>query len=372
MNESSKKNSEKENKTMEVDEAFRILFDFTASNYDPDNGISIENTNYEMHINWQNFLKAGCDASLVANMMSPEDIWNHYDKLVAAGAQIDMTKLFWSEEGCFYFDEEFTRIYWDDLVSRGVSPDDLAHRCYCGKVYSIKDLENLLQKGVSFKKAFDLVSDWPNSVCEDHPKKSIGVLKWFLDHGFSKANIKEWLGNHMNSHMEDCLIEYEFAFCEKIELDVSDIVNHWIKRNGNLYFSDYSLSELPDAVSADKVVAFFSMKDIIKHCLPYDFSDFVQDYLCTGLDINVLAQKFMDEIGYSTGGPREAGALLDLVENGASADIIDPAKYLELVDVDTLNECEGQNWYRYFREHGYGYDELEKLSDYAVEDDEDY
>lgn len=241
MNESSKKNSEKEDKTM-YNEEMQIKFDNIVEYFNPDDEISVENANYEMRKNWQKFLKAGCNASLIAKMMSPSDIWEHYDELVAAGAEI-------------------------------------------------KD---------------------------------------------------------------------------------SAVVEYWIERYGCLYFSDYSLSDLPDAVSADKVVAFFSIKDIINYCSPYDFSDFVEDFLSVGLDINVLAQKFMDEIGYSTGGPREAGALLDLVENGASTFIIDPAKYLELVDVDTLNECEGQNWYRYFREHGYGIDELEKLSDYAVEDDEDY
>ena len=71
-----------------------------------------------------------------------------------------------------------------------------------------------------------------------------------------------------------------------------------------------------------------------------------------GKDIDTLAQKFMDEIGYSNSSPY-SGAMLDLVDAGASIDIIDPEKYFYLVDVNQLDDCDANCWYDYFEGNGY-------------------
>jgi hypothetical protein len=94
------------------------------------------------------------------------------------------------------------------------------------------------------------------------------------------------------------------------------------------------------------------MKEIIENCSPYSFEDFIADYLEAGKDVNDLAKKFMNEIGYSSNSS-ESSALLALVYAEVSVDIIDPAKYLELVDVSQLDDCEAESWYDYFEDKGY-------------------
>lgn len=326
-------------------------FDTVADDFDPSDEISVENANYEMHKNWRNFLEAGFDVASVVRMMSPADIWEHYDELIVYGAKIDMTKLFNAFRGGF-FDEDFTKEHWDELVARGVSPDLLIDRCYTDcDIFDIAGLEEILAKGVSAKKALGLIEGWLE-IREEWPEDQVEILTWLYDHGLPKDDVKEWLTENAHSYMEDYIVESGSDFYEKFDVADDAVIDHWLGRYGYQYFSEYKLSDLPDAISVDKLISFFSMKEIIENCRPYAFDDFIADYLEVGKDINDLARKFMDEIGYS-GDPSCSGALLDLVYAGASVDVIDPAKYVELVDASQLDDCEASNWYDYLEGEGY-------------------
>ncbi|MDO4752777.1 MAG: hypothetical protein Q4A36_00875 [Candidatus Saccharibacteria bacterium] len=329
----------------------QVRFDTVADDFDPGDEISVENANYEMHKNWRNFLEAGFDVASVVRMMSPADIWEHYDDLIVYGAKIDMTKLFNAFRGGF-FDEDFTKEHWDELVNRGVSPDLLADRCYgdCD-ISSTTDLEDLLGKNVSMSKAFELVRSWLE-IREEWPEEQVEILTWLYDHGLSKNDVKEWLAKNAHSYMEDYIIESGSDFYEKFGMEDNNMIDHWLERYGYRFFSEEELSDLPDAISVDKLISFFSMREIIENCRPYAFDDFIADYLKAGKDINDLAQKFMNEIGYSSDSS-DSGALLDLVYAGVSVDIIDPAKYLDLVDASQLDDCEAGSWYDYFESNGY-------------------
>ena len=301
----------------------QIRFDALVSNFDPNDEINVENTNYEMHKHWRDFLEAGFDVSSVVRMMAPADIWKHYDELLVYGARLDMTNLFSTFSGEF-FDEDFTKEHWDELVNRGVSPDVLADRCYAGcDVFDTADLKDVLAKGVSAKKAFELIKDWLE-FREAWPEEQAEILTWLYEHELSKADIKEWLMKNAGSYMEDYIVESGSDFYEKFDMADDAVIDRWLSRNGYQYFCEYSLSDLPDAISVDKLISFFSMREIIDNCSPYSFDDFISDYLMAGKDIDILARKYMDEIGYSD--PSYSGALLDLAYAGASVDIIDPAK----------------------------------------------
>ena len=342
--------AEKEMRIM-ANAELQVKFDAAVDNFDPSDEISVENANYEMHENWRNFLEAGFDVASVVRMMSPTDTWEHYDELLAYGAKLDMTKLF-SNFGEEFFDEGFTKEHWGELVARGVSPDLLIDRCYgdCD-IFDIAGLEEVLAKGVNAKKALDLIKGWLE-IREEWPEEQVEILTWLYDHGLSEADIREWLTENAHSYMEDYIVESGSDFYEKFDMADDAVINHWLERYGYQYFSEQRLSDLPDAISVDRLISFFSMKEIISNCSPYSFDDFISDYLEVGKSIDTLAQKFMDEIGYS-GDPSCSGALLDLVYAGASVDIINPAKYLELVDASQLDDCEASNWYDYFEGKGY-------------------
>ena len=102
------------------------------------------------------------------------------------------------------------------------------------------------------------------------------------------------------------------------------------------------------------------MKNIINNCSLYGFGTFISNYLKVGESIDTLAKKFMDEIGYSSN-PSDSDAMLDLVWAGASVDIIDPAKYLNLVDVSQLTDYIAESWYDYFECQNYDSQLISKL-----------
>ena len=326
-------------------------FDAAVDDFDPSDEISVENANHEMHENWRSFLEAGFDVDSVVRMMSLTDIWEHYEELLAYGAKLDMTKLF-SDFGEEFFDKDFTKEHWSELVDRGVSPDLLADRCYADcDIFNTAGLKEVLTEGVSAKKALDLIKGWLE-IREEWPEEQVEILTWLYDHGLPKADVKEWLAKNAHSYMEDYVVESGSDFYEKFDMADDAVIDHWLGRCGYQYFSEYRLSDLPDKISVDKLIGFFSMKEIIDNCSPYSFDDFISDYLEAGKSIDTLARKFMDEIGYS-GDPSYSGALLDLVYAGASVDIIDPAKYAKLVDVSQLDYCEASNWYDYLKDGDY-------------------
>lgn len=337
----------------------QVRFDAMVDGFDPSDEISAENVNYEMRKNWRDFLMAGFDANLVVRMMAPADIWEHYDELTTYGVEIDMTELFnaFCEK---FFDEGFAMKHWGELVNRGVSPDLLADRCYADcAIFGTTNLEEILAKGVSVKKVFELNKEWLEA-CEERPEDQVEILTWLYEHGLPKTDIKEWLEQHTSSYMRDYVIECDPDFYKKFDVEVDDLIDRWLDRYGYRFFCEEWLSDLPDTISVDKLISFFSMREIIENCRPYAFDGFIADYLEVGKNIDDLARKFMDEIGYSSGSS-DSGALLDLIYAGASVDIIDPAKYLELVDASQLDDCEAGNWYDYFEGNGYDSSRISKF-----------
>ena len=335
-----------------TNEELRIMFDVIVDGFDPSDSISVENANYELHKHWRSFLEAGFDADSVIKMMLPDDVWHYYDELVAYGAKIDMTELLSSVLDSCLIDDDYIEEHWLELISRGISPDALADLYYDGYiVFQTADLERLIDKGISITKVLELIEDCLES-CDDLPEEQIEMLTWLYDHGLPKADVKKWLEQHAGNCMEGYIVETGSDFYKKFDMDEDAAIDRWLDRYGHLFFCDEYLSDLPTTISVDKLISFFPMKEIIDSCSPYGFDSFITDYLEAGKDINNLAQKFMDEIGYSSDSTF-SGAMLDLVYAGASADIIDPAKYIELVDANQLDDCEANNWYDYFEGKGY-------------------
>lgn len=338
---------EKETKIMK-DAKLQAMFDSIVANFDPNDRISVENANHEMHKNWQKFLEAGFDVDLVAKMLSLADIWKHYNELTSYGAKIDMTKWLndFVEES---FEDDFAAKHWDELVARGVSPDSLVDRIYDEYLCDIDYFKDILAKGVTVKKIFELAREWleveiAEFECFMSPVESpVDVLVWFFDNGIPKDSIKELLIDNINDDMDEYAIEYNLDFYKNFDMDIDAAINRWVKTNGRSYFNEYSLTNLPKVISVDKFINSFSIDEIIENCSPYDFTDFVEDYLSAGQDINTLAQKFMDEIGYSADSCYSM-TLLNLVEAGTSTEIIDPAEYIESIDMGQLSDYVADNW----------------------------
>jgi hypothetical protein len=347
----------------------QAMFDIIVENFDPNDDVSVENTNYEMHENWQSFLEAGFDVDSVVKMMSLMDIWEHYEELLAYGAELDASKLFLTFKE--FFNQDFTEKHWKELVGHGVSPDLLVDRRYanCG-IFDTADLKDSLKRGVSAKKAFELVESWLE-LRKESPEEQIEILNLLHEHGLPKANVKEWLEKHTvdsygweNSYMKKYVIEHEAGmdFYKKFGMKDNDVFDSWLDcwmdLKGWKYFDGCSLSDLPDAIGIDAFINYHSMGEIIENSSGPHYSDgfkaFISDYLANGKDIDVLAKKLMDDdISCYPSNSSEFGAMFDLVHAGSSTDIIDPVMYIEEVDVSRLNDDDAKYWYDYLKKEGY-------------------
>lgn len=153
-------------------------------------------------------------------MMSPVDVWEHYDKLIAYGAEINMAKLF---SGDFHFydffsDRDFIKDHWEELVNRGVSPDLLADKCYIDSYYYVEFLECLLDKNITLRKIFELAESGLGDDRWYEPEDQIKILTWFYDHGIPKADIQKWIKKYSNNFLEDYIVKSDLDFYKSLLL----------------------------------------------------------------------------------------------------------------------------------------------------------
>ena len=332
----------------------RANFDFIRSEYerDPDDPINVENTHHAMHEKWLAFLDAGCEVNLVVSMMRPLDVWMNRKELMSRGvAEINPARLFpnYLDDSLFpedlspknpnniarlfsdcsrrVFSEEFILTHWDELAKCGVAPDMLAEQC-CGilDIQIVSDLEGLQARGVSIQKAFDLVKGSLDPT--DRPWDCVENLTWLYDHGLPGDDIKAWIEEHETRSMNDFVVSSSgIGFYEKLGIDCDYVVEDWLNRKGHQFFyREYEPTQLPKGISLEKLVDYFNMEEILGYCPHRKFGSFIADYDENGGSVDKLAEKFMNDIA-SSDYALYSEAMSVLVDAGASASIIDPAKY---------------------------------------------
>ena len=72
---------------------YEAMFDMLVSDYNPYDGISVENTQMKMHKYWKKFLEAGCDAQQIADMLTDGDLYENFELFAVRGVKVNMEKL---------------------------------------------------------------------------------------------------------------------------------------------------------------------------------------------------------------------------------------------------------------------------------------
>ena len=307
-------------------------FDEMVDRFDGSDSIIVEDVNREMRRCWREFLEAGFDAKQVAKMMSRKDRWKHYDVLLSYGVSIDATKMM------LKFGVEFVKKHWDEFVERGVSADALVKKCFDNDIDDDKKVEFLLEKGASAETVFELAKGlfkfndgWP-----ERWSKTFSILRKY---GLSVNSMVDWLNSHVGDALIDDIIEYNPDVWKDLGVNVSDYVDLWIERHGEdcIYYG-FNVKELPELITLDKIVDSYSMKEILEITESCGFDGFIDDYVKAGGDVNVLAKKFIDEIGYS-----KFDSMFYLVFAGATN--IDIEKFVNSCEFDKLDELDRECYY---------------------------
>ena len=105
---------------------------------------------------------------------------------------------------------------------------------------------------------------------------------------------------------------------------------------------------LPEVLSADKLISNVNMSDILEDVSYWKFDDFLKKFIEADGDTDLLANKFIQEIGY-TSVYDEFSALFDLLEVGCDIDI---EYFADCVDVEILNSEEKDRYYQVLKERG--------------------
>ena len=307
-----------------------ILEEFNNSIRDNDS-VGIENVNYAMHKDWLSFIDAGFDVNQVISMMSGKDISDHYDTLLSYGAEIDITKYFWD------FDRVFVVKHLNDFINRGVSLEDIVSKCglySSGTVES--DIERIVEfseKGIDIRVIFTLFQKIIDDALENQDSDYIiGVFMALCQNGLPKEELKKWLDQKtsQNGFILCDIVEENPDEWEKLGVNISDYADKWLRYYyDHYYYHRKPLKDLPKSITEKKFIEFFSMEEIlnlINEAAGFSFYDFLTKEISSNENLEILAHKFVDEIGYSAD---HMGEIIDFIMAGSS--VID-LKEIEKMD----------------------------------------
>ena len=275
------------------------------------------------------FLDSGRNANEIASKLSPSEVLKNYDLLVSHGATIDIFGLMRS------LDSDFVDDHWEDFVRHGIDVDTVTR--YCRETIS-DDIEIYLleERGVSPNLLMNLSQrmllhdvDWPAR-----------IITHFLalkECGLPVVVIKRWIDGHLGNEMLCDIIENPKDWA-KIGIDAEDFIDAWLEEFGCEYVNGYYLlSALPKTVSIERLIDFVPIKEFLDS---EDFVGFIKEFLKIGADIEILARKFINEIGYIE---RSARAMLDLIAFGGATSI-DLRRVVESIDVRNLDRLDKDDY----------------------------
>lgn len=278
-----------------------VCFDLLVDSFgDGSDEIQREDVGVELHDNWQRYLDAGCDATKVAEMMSAQDVWEHYEELREHGARINLDTVY---EELFGIADEWnttsytltigdTVITLETLKSRGIS-DEMILRHGLGEFVEADYVRRLLSLGVNADKVFShcdkeaLNEEFFGSMCYD----LFGVLH---EYGYPTERIKAWLDNHVevDAGLLDDLFDDNDDDWTKFGIDLSNYADMWLQSSScrNIEIGDVLEYYLPECISQEKYISTFSADELIK--------DIQSIEECYEGDIEVVAKIILDAKGY--------------------------------------------------------------------------
>lgn len=161
----------------------------------------------------------------------------------------------------------------------------------------------------------------------------------------AKECLRKYLNDPSTEDFKNILSEYYFELM-LFGIRPSDYANDFAKNYAKDYIGE--IDDLPDILSADRLIENVTMRDILDDRTWYTFDDFLQEFIKAGGDGDLLKIKFLKEIGYSND-YKESSALFNLFEAGCSVDI---NKLSKCIDVSILGSEEKARYCRVFKEHG--------------------
>lgn len=328
----------------------RAMFDEMWDRFQNSGETGLEDIHADIMKHWRDFLSAGFDANKVAAMMPPEEIFTHYDVLTSHGAEIDATELSFKLE-----DADFVKEHLADFAKRGADINRIAKERFT--VGNDGMIETLLRGGVDVNIVFELAEETLSGAAEyiEGHEGLVNTLLLFSKYGLPTEEIKEWvMGKLSQSDLAYSIVwdEYGYGWGLLGITATDEIIETFLMPFGSgdpilcndvVAILDNNM-KLPKTISHEKFVRSIPMRGLVDYYSSYGFNYFLEEY--SG-DINVLVDKFINEIGYDTTDEACIIAMYDIIAYGG-AGLIDLEKFVECFKkCDKLTGEDRRDYYEY-------------------------
>ncbi len=327
---------------------FDLLCDSFGDGSDP---ICNEDVNAELHDSWHSYLDAGCDAAKVAEMMSAQDVWDHYDELKGYGVDIDLGTVYnklaevaecqnWDTDS-YILATGSTIVTLETLKDRGAS-DDLILESGLGEFTNLGYIEKLLSLGVDADKVFarcgEILNDDSNMLCN----MQYDLLSVFHKHGYPVEKIEAWVNEHakVDSFLLDDLIINDDDW-SKLGVVPSNYADRWLQSSTcrNRYIDDALNYGLPKCISQERYISTISADELIKEI------EGIQAFYKG--DIDVVAKIILDAKGYPDGLEDEDLLYAYCILYDCNSKLIDRDKVIACVKASTISDNDKESYYEW-------------------------
>ncbi len=271
------------------------MFDEMYESFHSDDEIRVEDTHREIMKHWLDFLSAGFDATKVAAMMPPGEVYTHYDVLISYGAKIDATELAFELE-----DADYVKEHLAEFALRGADINRIAKEIlkYDLWLYYNDEIEKIIEGGVDTDVVFEMAQEKLLLETEGSTDGLRSMLSMFLNHGLSVEKIQEWVMDNRNIYIVEDIVENPENW-EKFGVEMTDeIVREFMMENDWRILEDMKLY-LPKTISPEKFLEYISVDDAMMIGNSYEFENFIDSYVDAGGELEKLAKWFFNEKGYT-------------------------------------------------------------------------
>ena len=326
-------------------EIYQIKFEELLENFDENDSISIEDASDEMHKHWLDYVDAGCDAEVIVKMMSPIDVFKNYDLIVSRGINLDGSNLINRIEAFLHsnpgeseelFKENFSWFSDHGLlaVALPVLITDSFHRkeFIFDHVEEIKDRVDQATLSTIIIDCYDDVGmEFDSDLFEEYHNTGLDMsllAKYALRHGFDDYRISdelliEILDSFYEAGVPKDLIRqllkslsgffFYDVFFESNQIDwlmmLDDDLSPYIDKIINdECFEDYDdraysnlITELPKEIHKlffERILNETSIRDLDIGIVD-TYGSLEECLKDTGLDVDLLVDKFVKEDGYT-------------------------------------------------------------------------
>lgn len=268
-------------------------YDYLVDLFNRGGELDIEEAREGLRRNLGEFLGLGCDVNQIMGMFSAEDIFMNYKVLTTYGAEINVLDL------AKVLGDVFVMNHLEWFSGSGVDANELFEAVFdedsfdiCGELgdYFNGDFNKapltFIKFGVNIEKIFKVFQWWLEFRYDWEDELREGLL-FFVEHGFSTKQVREWMDDHgfTGDLLWDIVVDHPVEWVG-LGIQGEDYLEMFLDTYAEKYLEDEC--PLPEGITRSDILSRFSVRQI-------DFYGLAE----RRWDNELLVKKLMEEGEYS-------------------------------------------------------------------------